>query len=86
MKIFRMNDVTEWVAANSLEEAVDFYIRWCIECGMDSEEIEYKEAVEETRLDLLIYVDENEGLKRTFRQQLEKFKTTEPYFFATTEY
>lgn len=85
-----MNDVTEWVAANSVEEAKTFYVKWCTDCGMDLHEIDYENAVEEENIDVLRYVDENDSgsgvTVMTFRDQLEKYGGTQPYFFASTEY
>jgi hypothetical protein len=85
-----MNDVTEWVAANSVEEAKEFYVRWCLDCGLDIHEVDYEDATEERRIDELQYIDENDNgtgvFIMTFRKQLEKNGGDKPYFFASTEY
>lgn len=90
LKIYRMNGVTEWVAADSVEEAKAFYVKWCLDCGMDIHEVDYEFAVEEEKIDILKYVDENDNgtgvFIMTFREQLEKNGGTKPYFFASTEY
>jgi hypothetical protein len=90
LKIYRMNDVIEWVAANSLEEAKSFYVKWCLDCGMDIHEVDYEDAKEEDKIDTLMYEDEDFGgrgkCKTTFREQLELGGQDEPYFFASTEY
>lgn len=91
LKIYRMNDVTEWVAANTLQEAIKFYIDFCVMvCGMFLNEVDYENAVEEEKIDSLKYVDENDSgtgvAIMTFREQLEKNGGAKPYFFASTEY
>lgn len=88
LKIYRMNDVVEWVAANSVEEAKEFYIKWCLDCGMDIHEVDYEDAKEEDKIDILKYIEENDvgGSILTFREQLELGGQDEPYFFASTEY
>lgn len=85
-----MNDVTEWVAANSVEEAKSFYVKWCLDCGMDIHEVDYQDAKEEDKIDTLKYIDQNDsgaGITiMSFRDQLKKYGGTKPYFFASTEY
>ncbi len=87
LKIYEMNDVTEWWADYSLKAAKKNYYNWCLnDCQMDASEIELKDAREITsnELDRLKYIDEASQEKLSFRTQLSKLD--KPQLFASTEY
>jgi len=87
LKVYEMNDVTEWWADYSLMLAKKNYYKWClIDCQMDVSEIEFGNARELTseELDRLKYIDESSQEKLSFRTQLGKLD--KPQLFASTEY
>lgn len=91
MKVFKMNNVIDWVAANSLKEAKEFYLDYCVTvCGMSMNEVYFENAEEEILMTSLNFVDENDNgtgvTIMSFKDQLKKYGGNKPYFFASTEH
>jgi hypothetical protein len=85
--IYQVNDC-DWVAAESLAAAAEFYVGYC------GEEIDHDEAYElsDEELDTKRFIDEGEyGPERqeyTFREALALMLAAgeeSPFFFASTE-
>lgn len=86
MKIYAMNDC-DWVAAESLDEAIAFYKEWVND---DDECLEDPGEVIDSEMDRLIFTDEDYHTKRTFREELVLLEANPevkfPLLFASTEY
>lgn len=92
--IFEFSDgvVTDWVAARTLKEAKACYVENY--SAKQLEEIENCEergirALTPSEMDKFFYMDEEDGPKRSFADQLRKLETdgaTFPQHFACTEF
>ena len=85
IKIYQLETgITDWVAANSVDEAKQVLVDLVdISVG----DIESCEAITDTRMQELTYVDEN--IKHSFKEELERRVAngeTFPQFFATSDY
>jgi len=94
VKVYRMNEVTEYVAAGTASEAQKWYRHYCIvDCGMDPSEVENEPAeLTAAAMERMIHV--GEGVEeppypRSFRDELDalvKSGVEFPLLFASSEF
>jgi hypothetical protein len=88
MNVYRMNDY-DWVAAQTAEEAADYYrIFFMTEYGEEEEDIPEKLA-EHDLMNLVFHHED--GHEVSFMERLEeelknRGEDRSPFFFASTEY
>jgi len=92
IKVFRMNDC-DWVAAETSEDAVVYYLDMISAKNTPEDRFEYLEepieALGDDDMKKLQFHDPEAGTKHSFADQLEAEKEAGrkfPSFFASTEY
>jgi hypothetical protein len=89
IKVWQVTDV-EWFAAATAEDALKAFAEYAGDCYEELlEEFGEPEELSDAALDRLQFTDEDDGVSRSFREELAKRIADGgafPQFFATSEY
>jgi hypothetical protein len=84
IKIIQVNDC-DWVAAETVEEAKEWYKK---EFGSDDADVEEARELTDKEMETLSFKDEDQNRKHSFKEQLELMREAGisfPAYFASTE-